>query len=241
MKVKLISCTPDLLNLLYTACRTCYNAGTPTDMLADIDEISNEKKLKLLNKVFKRGHLSTSEHSQFTFAIEGVSRAFLAQISRHRLMSLSVQSQRYVEFKESFDTISELFENPKTDKDEEYLMSIANKYFIDVNKDNYRMYIQALLSYLLSIKLGNKPEDARMFLPNATKTNMILTCNLRELMHLCNLRLCSCAQLEIRTVMNLMVKEVLEKYPWLKEYLVPKCEITGYCREEKSCGRKPKL
>ena len=46
---------------------------------------------------------------------------------------------------------------------------------------------------------------------------------------------------QIRTVMNLMVKEVLEKYPWLKEYLVPKCEITGYCREEKSCGRKPKL
>ena len=198
MKVKLISATQNPIDLMWTAARTCYSEKSPIDIWDEINKddtkfnvLEMEKRWNLVKTVLDSGHESIAESVNFTFAIEGVSRSLLAQITRHRTgVVFSVQSQRYVEFEESFSTLSELFENPKTDKDEEYLMFIANKYFIGITNSNYRMYIQALLSYLHAIKLGAKPEDARMILPNATKTNIVMTINLRELMHTSNLRLC---------------------------------------------------
>ena len=85
------------------------------------------------------------------------------------------------------------------------------------------------------------PEDARMFLPNATKTNMVISMNLRELIHICNLRLCTRAQLEIRKMVKEMALAIIEKEQWLQEYLQPSCERLGYCPESKGCGKKPPL
>ena len=87
---------------------------------------------------------------------------------------------------------------------------------------------------------GIKAEDARMILPNATATSMVASLNLRELIHLSNLRLCTRAQAEIRTMVKMMCDELIKTEPWLKEYLVPKCEKSGFCDEDKSCGRKAK-
>ena len=98
---------------------------------------------------------------------------------------------------------------------------------------------QAYESYTELINRGVKPEDARAVLPNACCTNMVITLNLRSLIHLCNERLCTRAQLEIRQLVQLMVKEVLKENEWLKPYLQPKCESLGYCPEYKGCGRKP--
>ena len=64
--------------------------------------------------------------------------------------------------------------------------------------------------------------------------------NLRELIHLANIRLCSRAQAEIRVMTKMMVDELTKEEPWLKKYLVPKCERLGYCDEDKCCGRKIK-
>ena len=255
MKVKLISVTRDPIDIMWTAARTCYSEKSPIEIwneshkfegegIYDLKEVLDytEKKWKLVKKVLDSGHLSIAEFCSFTFVIEGVSRSLLAQITRHRAgVVFAVQSQRYVEFKESFDTISELFENPKTDKDEDYLISVANKYFVGVTKDNYRMYIQAFLSYLQGIKLGMKPEDARAFLPNATKTNITMSINLRELMHVAGLRMCMKAQAEIRHLFGCIKQEVDIYDKRLGDLLQPKCEKFGYCTEEKSCGRKPKL
>ena len=66
---------------------------------------------------------------------------------------------------------------------------------------------------------------------------MVASLNLRELIHLANLRLCSRAQYEIRCLVKAMTDEVIKKEPWLASYLVPKCEKLGYCDEDKSCGR----
>ena len=190
------------------------------------------------NKVCLCGN-SIAEHVNFTWCIEGVSRALLAQISRHRHISLSVQSQRYVEIKENIEDIDTLLMH--LDASKETLMSIANKYFVDVNESNYLVYIRNLLDYLEAIQKGYKPEDARMFLPNATKTNMVISMNLRELIHICNLRLCNRAQLEIRKMVKEMALTIIDKEQWLKEYLQPSCEQLGYCPEYKGCGRKPSL
>ena len=91
------------------------------------------------------------------------------------------------------------------------------------------------------VEAGIPAEDARFVLPNATASSMVASLNLRELIHLANLRLCTRAQYEIRTLVKLMCDELIKEEPWLKPYLVPKCERLGYCDEDKSCGRKGKL
>lgn len=223
MKVKLITVTPNLLDILYTGARTCYNAGSPIDMFEEVDNISRDKKLKLINGCIKSNHQSILEHSQFTFAIEGVSRALTHQLVRHRHCSFSQQSQRYVNLEGAFDYVT-----PKALQDEGDLQS----YFAECMQQAYESYTEL-------INKGVKPEDARAVLPNACCTNMVITLNLRSLIHLCNERLCTRAQLEIRQLVQLMVKEVLKENEWLKPYLQPKCESLGYCPEYKGCGRKP--
>lgn len=250
MKARLISMTENPVDIMWTAARTCYSEKSPIDIWYNYDKDDEkykdfvekyEKRWKLVKQVLNSGHLSIAEYCNFVFAIEGVDRQLTHQLVRHRHAVFSQQSQRYVEIKESFNTISELFENPKTDKDEEYLLTVANKYFTGVNEDNYRIYIQSLLSYLQGIKLGMKPEDARAFLPNATKTNIVMGVNLRELMHICNLRLCTRAQAPIRQLFNMIKEEVTRRDKEIGNLLVPTCELLGYCKEGKSCGRKPKL
>lgn len=239
MKVKLINKPENIIDLIYVSARTCYNAGSPIDMWNEVENISQDKKLKLIKSVISSGHTSTLEHINFTWCIEGVSRALLAQISRHRHISLSVQSQRYVEIKENIEDIDTLLMH--LDAGEETLMSIADKYFVDINESNYLVYIRNLLDYLEAIQKGYKPEDARMFLPNATKTNMVISMNLRELIHICNLRLCSRSQAEIRKMVKEMTLAIIYKEQWLKEYLQPRCEQLGYCPEFRGCGKKPPL
>ena len=68
---------------------------------------------------------------------------------------------------------------------------------------------------------------------------MVASLNLREMIHLANLRLCTRAQYEIRTLVRKMCEALAAEEPWLKPYLVPKCERLGFCDEDKSCGRKP--
>ena len=95
--------------------------------------------------------------------------------------------------------------------------------------------------YAKLISLGIPAEDARMVLPNACHTNLTWSCNLRELIHVCNERLCKCAQIEIRLLVILMANEVEKILPFMKEYLVSKCDMLGYCNEpaSRSCGKKP--
>ena len=143
-----------------------------------------------------------------------------------------------MEFKESYDTLTEAFDKG-TEQQEQYLKTIAEKYFTSVTSDNYRDYIQALINYLGAIKRGVKAEDARMILPNATKTNIVMTVNLRQLMHMCNLRLCMRAQTEIRSLFGFMKEEVKKYENRFDTLLVPTCYKLGYCLEHKSCHRKP--
>ena len=75
--------------------------------------------------------------------------------------------------------------------------------------------------YLDYVKNGIPKEDARYVLPNAICTDLYLSCNLRELIHICNERLCKRAQWEIRELVEEMVKLVDDD---LKFMLVPKCK-----------------
>lgn len=221
-EVHLLAKPENLLKTIYSACRTCYSADTPYEIFQSTDD--EEKMLKLINRVISSGHYSTIEHIQISFAISNVSRACTHQLVRHRHMSFSQKSQRYVKEKGQFDYLipPTIERNPELKaKFEEFMGQISEKYqeFVDA---------------------GIPAEDARAVLPNATASSMVASLNLREMIHLANLRLCTRAQYEIRTMVKMMCDELIKSEPWLKDYLVPKCMRLGYCDEDKSCGRVPR-
>ena len=93
LRVKLIAHTPNPERLISSAARLCYSA----DSIENISQnITDEKVQSFVKMLANLGHESPLEHISFTFGIEGVSRTFLAQFTRHRIASYSVQSQRYV-------------------------------------------------------------------------------------------------------------------------------------------------
>ncbi len=217
--VNLIAKPDNMLKTVYTACRTCYSADYPINIYNSTDD--EEKMLKLINRVISSGHYSTIEHIQVTFAISNVSRACTHQLVRHRHMSFSQKSQRYVKEKGMFDFIIP----PTIEKND----LLKKKYVSFMNKisEQYHEFVEA----------GIPAEDARFILPNAAASSLVASLNLRELIHLANLRLCTRAQYEIRTMVKMMCDALVAEEAWLKPYLVPKCERFGFCDEDKSCGR----
>lgn len=244
MKVKLIQMTENPIDVMWVAARTCYSAKSPIEMWNTCEEVSVDKKWKLVKQVLSSGHQSIAENVSFTFAIEGVSRSLLAQITRHRAgVVFAVQSQRYVEIKEDISLFEGKCFNPDTYLQEEEVIEVLDKYFVWDHSNYSQFYTlgQCLYCYLYQVREGVKPEDARYVLPNATKTNITMTINLRELMHVCALRLCSRASLEIRSLFKEIKKCVSEEEPELAKLLYPSCVSNGFCSEAKSCGAKPKL
>ena len=221
--VHLISRPENMLKTIYTAARTCYSADIPINIYNSTDD--EEKMLKLIERVVGSGHYSVIEHVQVSFAISNVSRACTHQLVRHRHMSFSQKSQRYVKEKGQFDYLIP----PTIEKDE-----ALKKKFVDFMEEISKKYTEFT-------EAGIPAEDARAVLPNACATSIVASLNLRELIHIANLRLCTRAQYEIRTMVKAMCDELIKVEPWLKPYLVPKCERLGFCDEDKSCGRKPKL
>lgn len=195
------------------------------------------------NKICLCGN-SIAEHVYFTFAIEGISRACSHQLVRHRAgIVFSQQSQRYVEIKEDISLLEGKNFPKETYKENTEIIKMLDKYFV-WNHDNYTEFYaltQALYCYLYQVREGVAPEDARNVLPNCTKTNIVMSINLRELIHICNLRLCTRAQDEIRTLFGMIKLAVNRVDDRLAKLLVPTCEVNGFCKEHKCCGRKPKL
>jgi len=219
--VHLISKPENMLKTIYTACRTCYSADTPYEIYNSTDD--EEKMLKLIERVISSGHYSTIEHIQVSFAISNVSRACTHQLVRHRHMSFSQKSQRYVKERGQFDYLI-----PPTIARNEKLKAKFESFMGEISK-----------LYCEFTEAGIPAEDARAVLPNAASTSIVASLNLRELIHIANLRLCTRAQYEIRCMVKAMCDALLAEEPWLKAYLVPKCERLGFCDEDKSCGRMP--
>ena len=254
MKVKLIQMTENPIDVMWVAARTCYSEKPPIEMWEDkYGEVSDgcehsceyikqctDKHWKLVKQVLSSGHQSIAEHVYFTFTIEGISRACSHQLVRHRAgIVFSQQSQRYVEIKESLQELRDIREHGGVAE----TAGIVEKYFVP-SQDGMSGLKYAELDCLVEYRRlieeeSMTPEDARAILPNATKTNLVMSCNLRELMHMSNLRLCTRAQAEVRNLFKAIKEEVETKDERLSELLVPSCEASGFCSEHQCCGRKP--
>src|SRR5690349_19024344 len=204
--------------LIYTACRTCYSELSPDDIFerATDGRIEPAKMQKLISGVIESGHGSTIEHVVFTFGISGVSRTLSHQLVRHRAgVAFDQQSQRYVTFKGASTMLPASIEDADDDL-----------------KARYEEQIEGSMGlYGDLVAAGIPGEDARFVFPNATRTNLVMTTNLRALIHMSGLRLCTMAQWEIRRLFQLIRHEIFQVSPFLGSFLAPKCVPLGYCDE----------
>ena len=241
MQVKLLAYTPEPEKTVACAAKLCYAA-------ADIDTVyeglTEEKTTSFLEMLQSIGHESPIEHASFTFGIEGVSRSLLAQITRHRIASFSVQSQRYVR-EDGFEFVlpPEIAGIPEAK--EEFLRAMeedAQHYqrLTELLKERHK---QELLAAGETEKSASRKaekqaiEDARFVLPNACTTKMICTMNARSLLNFFSHRCCNRAQWEIRELATQMLKEVRQAAPHLFGQAGPPC-LRGNCPEGKmSCGK----
>lgn len=237
-EVRLVQMSDNPVGLMYLAARNCYSAGGPFGLMEQVKEKSVEDMWKLVGNVLESGHESVAEHVYFTFAVEGMPRYTMAQITRHRAgVVFSIQSQRYVEIKEDPRNLKVLYDAVLEDDmgAVSCLRDILNKYFTDVNEDNFLLLAGILMLYLTDIAEGKKAEDARAILPNCTKTNMIMSVNLRELMHIAELRLCKRAQKDIQDMVQQMCDLVTAEEPLFRKLLAKPCVKYGKCKEKKPC------
>lgn len=207
MDIKLLTITPDFLKVIWVAARTCKSHKTPYELWQE--EPSEADMLRLARNIINSGHLSVLEHCSMTFAVSGVSRALLAQYTRHRIgVSISVQSQRAVS--EASEKNNGIFEYiiPDSIKDNDEAREIFEMEIKNIQK-----------CYDLLKAKGIKNEDARFILPNAALTNFVTTLNLRSLMDVYNKRVVvPGAQWEIKQMLKEMARLVIEREPWLAEF-----------------------
>lgn len=236
MKVKLIAHTQiseeflkslpiELLNIKNTdgqlvalsAIRTCYSSNKPSEIVQlegqkyfgskATDGQAGSDADRLIRHIVKSGHTSTLEHISFTFALEGVSRSLLAQLTRHRHLSFSVQSQRYVKLES--DSKSGGFE---------YVIPNSIQADEDIAAD-FAGFIEDIQQFYDDLRArGIKAEDARYILPNAATTNLVMTGNLRTLLDFYSKRSSKQAQWEIRELAEHIKGEVINVEPWTEPF-----------------------
>ena len=223
MYVELIRHTLDIEQLVALGAKLCYSSADVKTLQKRIEKADQDAFIK---KLMDMGHQSVMEHASFTFAVEGISRTCLAQLTRHRIASFSVQSQRYVFYKEGFGYI--IPPNIKALGEEAVLEYESQMATMQTWYEKWQKQ--------LGTGEGSN-EDARFVLPGACETKLIMTMNVRELMHFFSLRMCNRAQWEIRGLAAQMHRHCLCVAPVLFKQAGPGC-LRGPCPEgEKTCGK----
>ncbi len=245
LRVELLSHTPDPEKTIALAAKLCYASTSISELEEGLTPEKTDSFVKMLAEI---GHESPIEHVSFTFGIEGVSRALLAQITRHRIASYSVQSQRYVR-EDGFDFVTppHIADDPEALELFNQAMAQDNEYYEKIAAVLKRNHTARLVSEGMDESAAAKKaekmaiEDARFVLPNACTTKMIVTMNARSLYNFFAHRCCSRAQWEIRDLAEKMLRLVKDVAPTLFEHSGPPC-VRGACPEGKmSCGKAAQI
>ncbi|WP_347489908.1 FAD-dependent thymidylate synthase [Desulfoscipio sp. XC116] len=234
LRVELLQHTINPEQLVALAAKLCYSSADIGELQQGVTEVDQSL---FVRKLADMGHLTPIEHVSFTFGVEGVSRSLLAQITRHRIASFSVKSQRYVSEDSSAKAagvfnyiipprIAALGDNEV----QEYAGQMAKI------QQWYDQWLEKLACHGDAAR-----EDARFILPNAAETKLVVTMNARELLHFFALRCCNRAQWEIRALATEMLRLVRQVAPELFREAGPGC-LTGPCPEgAMSCGRQAEV
>jgi thymidylate synthase (FAD) len=218
MLVELLYHTTAPERAVATAARLCYAPVGASELMEAMDD---ERVAKVLGTIMKSRHFSALEHASYPFAVDGVSRALTHQLVRHRIASFNQQSQRYVTYSADPEVVV-----PQTVEADPEALSV----FRAATEGAYATYAQL-------IKLGIPAEDARYVLPNACVSKIVITMNIRELLHFFELRCCRRAQWEIQELANRMLSLVTPTAPSIFLDAGASCR-RGPCPEgAMSCGK----
>lgn len=233
MKIKILTHTPQPEKVIATAAKLCYSNAEIENIEKELTDPEIEK---FLNNLIKIGHESPFEHSSFTFAAEGISRACTHQLVRHRIASFSQQSQRYVKLDqfdyivppeiESIPEAKEIFINAMKQDQDNY-----NK-LVDLLYSKHFLYYINFVDEKKALSLAEKKaiEDARYIFPNACESKIIFTMNVRSLYNFLGVRCCNRAQWEIKSMADSMLKECKKISPILFKNAGKPCNF-GECKE----------
>jgi thymidylate synthase (FAD) len=217
MNVELLYHTPDPERAIATAARLCY---APVGAAELMETMPPERVQSVLSTIMASGHFSTLEHASYTFAIDGVSRALTHQLVRHRIASFNQQSQRYVKFTGDISAVKPGSVSGNAEAEAVFDEAIA----------------AAVDAYHKLLEAGVPAEDARYLLPNAAESKIVVTMNVRELLHFFSLRCCNRAQWEIREMSRRMLELARPTAPFIFMDAGPSC-VRGNCVEGKmTCG-----
>ena len=217
MNVELLYHTPDPERAIATAARLCY---APVGAAELMETMPPERVQSVLSTIMSSGHFSTLEHASYTFAIDGVSRALTHQLVRHRIASFNQQSQRYVKFTGDISVVKPGSVSGNAEAEAVFDEAIA----------------AAVGAYHKLLDAGVPAEDARYLLPNAAESKIVVTMNVRELLHFFSLRCCNRAQWEIREMSRRMLELARPTAPFIFMDAGPSC-VRGKCVEGKmTCG-----
>lgn len=233
-RVEILSKTekPNLLS--YLALHQCYAEKATADDLSKYSALSEEELGKrVVNKCLKFGHYSVIEHPTITFNVIGFPHSVMVQMTRHRHLSFSVQSQRYTgerivknanKILRNFDgkyckkeLVEEIFYLRPTG---DYLDREGHKYLYS-SEDRERDLndiVRLMLDYTERLNNGVAPEHARDLLPQSIRQDFVVTMNARSLLHFCDLRLPADAQPEIRTLAQILFDELSDWMPEVAEH-----------------------
>lgn len=218
MQVELLYHTPDPERAIATAARLCYAPVGAAELMETMPE---ERISSVLSTIMRSGHFSTLEHASYTFAIDGISRACSHQLVRHRLASFNQQSQRYVRFADGVDVI----EPPSI-----AALGEAHEVFDGAMSACAEAYAKLT-------EMGVPAEDARFVLPNAAETKIVVTMNVRELLHFFEMRCCNRAQWEIRELAQRMLELVRPTAPFVFMDAGASCVRRGCPEGKMTCGQ----
>ena len=241
LKTRLLAHTPEPEKLVASAAKLCYSSSSIEELQQKQTEKSVQVFVTMLTEI---GHESPLEHISFTFGIEGVSRPLMAQLTRHRIASYSVQSQRYVKNQEFTYILPPEIENiPEAKRRFLAAMEQSQAHYDKITGILIEKHKKGLMNLGTDEETAGKAaekmaiEDARYVLPNACETKIICTFNARSLMNLFELRCCNRAQWEIRKLAIEMLKLVLTAAPNIFANAGPSC-FKGPCKEGKMCCGK---
>ncbi len=180
-KVSLLHYTP--LETVIWAIRGCWDSH---DKMDSSNGILGSKDAKLLQKILESKHESTIEHCSYTFWIEGISRALLQELARHRIASLSVQSTRY--------TLKKGMKQP------------TKTLYRSTGDEILDTHIEDTIQKMVSL---TSPNDLLKYaLPEAFKVNLTYTINARSFRNLLGLRLAPTALPEFRVLAHTMLSQL---------------------------------
>jgi thymidylate synthase (FAD) len=188
MQVQLMAITPNAEEVIEDACRTCY--------LSFHRKNPPESTRELITKILEKGHHSVLEHAAATFRVLGASRVFTHEMVRHRFVSPSQQSQRYVN-----EARSEVVVPPS--------VAAAPEAAVEFR----RVVDDAHQAYRKLVALGVPKEDARYLLPGGTVSEIVLSANFREWRHVFEVRCHPRAHWEIRQVCLEMLRVLKHEAP----------------------------